>query len=160
VIHAQIRGEETIPEALRGKFPAVMEALARRMTYLALRLQQKIVTEKLSGQVLAHRSGKLAGSIVAYPAEEVGTRLVARVEGATPPAQYGIVHEFGGAKTYVINPVNKKALRFMVGGKVVFAKYVFHPPLPKRAFMAPALEEMRDEILESLRQAVGEGLSS
>lgn len=97
---------------LNGRGNAIIEALSTKLTALMLRLQQHIVRDKLSGQVLHHRSGKLAGSIVAYPAQAEGSLLVGKVEGASGPAFYGQVHEMGGRGAYDIYPKNKKALAF------------------------------------------------
>jgi len=101
---------------LSGKGPVFIYALATRLNILMLQLQSHIVRDKLSGQVLHRRTGKLAGSIIAYPAEASGTMLIARVEGAGGPAWYGRVHEFGGDHDYDIFPVNKKALAFFPQG--------------------------------------------
>jgi len=152
--------------ALQVKQDKLVSALLDKMTYLMQRLQQKIVGEKLSGQVLSRRSGRLADSIIAEPAILEGTDIVGRVAWAGGEAWYGKVHEFGGTRDFVINVqasrrewrragvLGKRALRFMLGGKEVFTPYVFHPPLPKRPFMAPSLEEMREEIKEGLRERI------
>jgi hypothetical protein len=101
---------------LSEKAPAVIRALAAKLTLLMLKLQAHIVGDKLNGQVLNRRSGRLAGSIVAYPADVEGTDLVGKVEGAGGPAWYGKVHEIGGKGQYDIYPVNKKALAFFPQG--------------------------------------------
>ena len=101
---------------LQLKGPKIIKAIATRLTLLMLKLQQHIVRDKLSGQVLHRRTGKLAGSIVAYPAEVSGTTLIGRVEGAGGVAWYGRVHEYGGTHDYDIYPVNKKALAFFPQG--------------------------------------------
>jgi hypothetical protein len=106
--------------------------------------------------VLNHLSGKLAGSVHADPTVYDGEFLRAYVYAAGGPAWYGKVHEYGGQSAYVILPVTKKALRFLVGGKEVFAKSVLHPPLPQRAFMSPSLEENQDEMVQSLQETINE----
>lgn len=150
--------DQRIVAALKIKAPQIISALVRKLTILMIRLQRRIVTEKLSGQVLHHRTGKLAGSIVAHPAEVRGSTISASVTGAggsMAAGGYGRVHERGGTRAYEIVPVNKQALRFMLGGKEVFAKSVTHPPLPARPFMRPAIEEMKNEIISELQQTVG-----
>ena len=139
---------------VQSKGNQLIDALQNKMSYLMILLQQKIVREKLSGQVLKHRSGKLAGSIVAYPATLEEGEIIGKVEGAGGPAWYGRVHEFGGSSSYPIVAVNKKALHFFIGSKEVFAKRVLHPPLPQRAFMAPSLAEMKPEIVNGLAETV------
>jgi len=143
-------------ENMRKRGPKIIAALAQRLTLLMFKLQRKIQTEKLQGQVLHHRSGKLFGSIHATPAKVEGTKLVGQVSGAGGPAWYGQVHENGGTRAYVILPVNKKALKFVMGGKDIFAKRVNHPPLPQRSFMASSLAEMREEIITSVQQTARE----
>ena len=150
--------DSRIVTALRSKGGKIVTALASKMTSLMIRLQRKIVVEYLSGQVLHHKSGILAGSVTAHEAQVNGNSIIAWVDSSAGAAFYGKVHENGGEKAYVIYPRDKKALRFMMGSKEVFAKYVFHPPLPKRAFMKPALEDMRIEIVEGLAESLGEAI--
>ncbi|MDQ3540842.1 MAG: HK97 gp10 family phage protein, partial [Chloroflexota bacterium] len=70
-------------------------------------------------KVLApHKSGHLRRSITAEPARFSGGTVTARYGTATPYAR--AVEE--GRRGF--GPVNRKALRFMAGDKVVFAKYV------------------------------------
>lgn len=128
--------------------------LMAKMNRLVLLLQAKIVGEKLSGQVLQHRTGKLAGSIRVQLAKVEGDAVIAGVQGAGGPAFYGAVHEFGGRGPYTIQPVNKKALRFMMGGKAVFAKMVRHPALPERSFMRSAANEMKEQIQTEIASVV------
>jgi len=136
--------------------PRMVAALTEKINALDVALQRKIQTEKLSGQVLTARSGKLRDSIRALPVVESGTDLVGEVKGAGGVAPYGRVHEYGGRGPYTIVPVKAKALRFMVGGKVVFARMVNHPPLARRSFMRVSLEEMAPEIVAGLRATVAE----
>lgn len=145
--------QRAVSKLLKERSAKVNSLVARVMTELMLRLQQHIQRDKLQGQVLKHRSGKLTGSIIAHPATVSGHVITASVTGAGGPAWYGRIHEEGGRKTYVIYPTNKLALRWLVGGKPRFAAYVFHPPLPKRPFMAPSLEDMRAEIVSRIKDA-------
>lgn len=108
--------ERMLVARLNGRAPTIIRSVATRLTRLMLLLQRHIVRDKLSGQVLHRRSGKLAQSIVAYPTEASGTELQGRVEGASGPAWYGRVHEFGGTHEYEIHPVNGRALAFFAEG--------------------------------------------
>lgn len=101
---------------MAAREPRIISALSRRMTMLMLRLQEYVVREKLSGQVLHRRSGKLAGSVRALPAAIEGSQLVGRVLAGGGPAHYGKVHEFGGRTAYEILPVRKRALAFFPQG--------------------------------------------
>lgn len=142
----------------------MLESIRVRMNQLLIQLQAKIVGEKLQGEVLQHRSGKLGKSIVLDPANGavvIGDQVVGSVIGATPPAGYGIVHEKGGINAYEIVPVSKKVMMFYsAGGAKRFAKRVLHPPLKQRSFMASTLEEMRARITAGIQEAAVEGLAS
>jgi hypothetical protein len=108
--------DQKVASWLAGRGPVVVRVLTQRLTLLMLKLQQHIVREKLSGQVLHRRTGKLAGSIATVPITVDGTTLIGKVVGASGPAWYGRVHEFGGESAYEIFPVNKKALAFFPQG--------------------------------------------
>jgi hypothetical protein len=110
------RTQEAAEEAIARKAAKMVPALLSEMTRLMLLLQKKIVGEKLQGQVLAHRTGKLSRSIKALKAFSDGERIVGVVEGAGGPAWYGQVHEFGGKTSYLILPKYKKALAFFPQG--------------------------------------------
>lgn len=156
--------------ALEVKNQRLITALVDRMTFLMTKLQQKIVTEKLSGQVLNRRSGTLAGSITNPEAHVDGTTITGSLQWGGGPAWYGRVHEFGGTRGYAINPIYSRAQQRKIGkgtlapfkvlrfisksGQVVFAPYVFHPALPKRSFMESSLEEMKGEIISGLKSAI------
>ena len=99
------------------KRPAMIKELASTMDTLMLELQQR-VQQKLSGQVLEHRSGKLLGSVEKRPIQVTESAVSGRVTAAGGPAFYGRVQEKGGTRTYDILPKNKKALAFFPGGSV------------------------------------------
>lgn len=80
-------------------------------------------------------------------------------------APYARIHELGGkTKPRVIRPRTRKALKFNLKGKVVFAKRVNHPGsrIPKRPHMAPslkralpAIEKVYEGLIdEAIRKAV------
>jgi hypothetical protein len=59
------------------------------------------------------------------------------------PKPYARIHEFGGTtKPHVIEPRNAKALRFIIGGRVVFARRVHHPGsrITEKRFTRNAIE--------------------
>jgi hypothetical protein len=58
-------------------------------------------------------------------------------------------------------PVNKKALRFIIDGKVIFAKKVTVTRGTKeRSFMRSSLAELKSDILDGLQQTVYSVLSA
>jgi hypothetical protein len=151
--------DERLASSLRSKGPQVIQAVLRKMNVLMLELQAKIVGEKLQGQVLAHRTGKLAGSIRVVPAVVQGTSVVGEVQGGGGPAFYGRVHEYGGtfdipAHERKIGAVQGKMKARLNTGMVRAHTAVF----PERSFMRTSLEEMREQIFTGLTQAVNEEL--
>jgi hypothetical protein len=142
---------------LAGILPRMAEAIRMKLDQLDARLQRKIQTEKLrGGNPLHQRSGKLINSIRMIPATIEGHQVEGRVEGAGGVAWYGKIHEDGTFMAYEIVPLNKKALAFMLNGKMVFARRVVHPAFPPRPFMRPAAEEMHDEFITELQRTADE----
>lgn len=108
--------DQRLLSALKARSEPLISALTMKMGYLMLRLQQHIVNTKLSGQVLAHRSGKLAGSVRALPVVRKGDVLESGVTAGGGPVTYARVHEEGGTSEYVILPKTKKALAWFPQG--------------------------------------------
>lgn len=133
---------------MRGKTDAWTQQMLNKANYLMLLLQQKIVGEKLSGQVLNQRSGTLAAAVEVVPAEVSGDVLSAGVVAGSGPAWYHAVHEYG---PHTIVPVEKKWLHWEMNGKRFFAKQV---TIPERKTIKPALDEMYDEIVEGMAEAL------
>ena len=190
--------QETI-EKVQQYFPRLVIEWTKTIDGKSIKMQAKVVSEKLQGQVLQHRSGKLANSIRVIPSQLEGGVISGGVEGAGGPAWYGVVQERGGTRAYDIRPVNKQALAFIPSGSGlslgeqrtitrgirtrsgpltqrqaarqvqaraqfteaggVVVKVVHHPPLPKRPFLQPVLDEMRGEIFEALQAATTKVLS-
>jgi len=146
-------------ETLQRAGPGVLAALVRAIEFLDLDFQRYVVTQKLQGQVLHHRSGKLASSVRVLPVTQQGAFVSGGVSAGGGVAWYGRLHEFGGRAAYEIRPRNAKALRFEIGGSVVFRRRVLHPPALERSFMRSSIEEKRNFIAEKLREAVVEGLA-
>lgn len=103
--------DKRVVATLRAKGPQIIAGIESTLEGLMLELQATVV-RKLSGQVLAHRSGKLAGSINMEPIRREGSWIVGRVTGAAGPAFYGKIQEKGGTREYEIKPVHKQALAF------------------------------------------------
>jgi HK97 gp10 family phage protein len=67
-----------------------------------------------------------------------------------------------GTRPHLIEPVNAKVLAFKMQGvpETVFATHVHHPGTQAQPFMAPAVEDLRDEILSNIERALREELSA
>jgi hypothetical protein len=143
-------------QLMREKGPRLVNVLATKMNVLLFQLGAYVQTEKLSGQALNPRTGKLRASVHAIPVSVQGTKLVGAVEAAGGPAFYGVVHESGGTREYEIRAVKARALAFIVGSKQRFAKSVIHPPIKQAAFMRPSLDENAEHIRSELQKSVDE----
>jgi hypothetical protein len=51
------------------------------------------------------------------------------------------IYVVSGTRPHIIRPVRAQALRFTVGGRVVFAKIVYHPGTRANNFLLEALRE-------------------
>jgi hypothetical protein len=142
------------------KGPTLLVLLREKLEIQMIQLQAYIQGQKLSGQVLHQRTGRLKGSVREIPPIIDGARLIGAVEAGSDLLFYGKVHEYGSKGPYAIVPTTKKALRFMLGGKEVFFRRVMHPALPERSFMRSSLEELTPQIREAMRQGLQEALNA
>lgn len=155
-----------VAASLHTRSNNIVAALAERMTSLMSQLQERIQDNYLSGQVLNVQSGQLREGVKVYPTQVEGEEITGRVISET---WYGRIQTEGGTRTYAINPIYTrsesrrigrgtlqpyKVLHFEIGGREIFARYAFRPPLKSRPFMQPALESMKSEIIEGLKDAV------
>ena len=132
----------------------VHDYLLKKVSVLALKLESKIKTQKLSGQVLNVKTGALRRSI-AHQIKDTLTAITAKVF-SSGDVKYAGIHEFGGTtKPHDIVATKAKALHFVMGGKEMFLKRVHHPgsKMPERSFMRSSLSEMQPEIVEALEDA-------
>lgn len=161
MLSVQLVGDKELIARLQSAPEAVRKALVRKSYQLAIALQRKIRTEKLSGQVLNKRTGALQSSIF-YEVTETQYGVIAKV-AAGKDVPYAAIHEYGGTtKPHVIEATKAQALHFHVGGKEVFAKRVNHPGsrMPERSYMRSSLGEMHEQIVEGLTEAVKEGMKA
>lgn len=159
-LEIKLTGGPELIDALEHKGPRIVQVLMSKVNALLFQLQSYIVGQKLSGQMLQRRSGKLAGSIRAVPAILDGANIVGSVEGAGGPAFYGKFFEVesaggtGGTKAHPIFAVKARALRFIWHGNVHFAKSVQHPGFAARPFMTTSLMENAEKIRTELQAAL------
>lgn len=132
---------------------AIREVILKDGPMLAAR-----VRAKLSGEVLKIRSGKLLSSIHNEMVESADS-LYGRVYSTGVP--YARIHEYGGTTSpHDIFPRNAKALRFLMGGRVVFSRHVHHPGsvIPERSYLRSSLTEMYDQIQNDMKEAMKRSL--
>jgi len=145
---------------VRSRMSVLREALRIKMNGLMLMLQAHIVGQKLSGQMLHHRTGKLIDSVRLNPAEATATEneVAGGVSAGGGPAWYAKLLQ-DGTRAHEIVPVNKKALAFLLDGKQVIVRRVMHPGTKPFPFMTESAEETREQILAGLQSAANGALS-
>ena len=138
---------------------ALLDAVRDKVADLQQRLLAK-VEANLSGEVLQTRSGALKASVAA--SIDVGAdEFVATITSDGVP--YAAIQEYGGhTAAHDIVPVKARALAFAGSGGTVFARRVHHPGsvVPARAPFGSALEALRSEIGDGLKQAVAAALGA
>lgn len=106
----------------------------------------------LSGRVLKVRSGALRDSIGSRP-----TLDGVEIYQDASEAPYGPVFEYGVDHSWRIEPQDPKGvLRFEVDGRVIYAKYVTHPPQEARPFLSRGVEEKLPAVKALIDQTVKE----
>lgn len=138
---------------------AVSVALADKADALRAALEAQVIAN-LSGEVLKPRSGALIDSI-SSDIDDDGSGVTATVESSDVP--YAAILEYGGkTAAHDIIATKARALAFIAGGTLRFAKLVHHPGSTIRAFayMGTALDALQDDIEGGLKDAVLEALGA
>ncbi len=156
----QFDGLDTVENRLLG-IPAKVQAVLISKIDIFTALAQRDVQGNLTGGVLNQRSGKLLRSVQVTPARVVSPGVVSGAVGTDdndPAFVYGIVHEKGGVKAYLIKAKSAKALAFTAGGQTVFAKSVMHPPAKKRSWIGPVADILKSQFSAEMAEAINEVL--
>lgn len=135
--------------------PKLEQANLKAMQRSVLRVLRRAM-QNLTGRFLRVRTGRLRSSLTAR-AFVSGNEVVGLV-GTN--VFYGRIQEEGVPHPWPIVPRHKKALRFTVGGKVVFATHVMHPGLKPRPWLSTAASESKQEILEEFRKAAASAIGA
>lgn len=157
MLNIQISGDQALIARLQAMPDAVRKKLLAKVTSLAFQLERKIKGDKLSGQVLNVRTGKLRASIHSS-AEQNETSTIGKA-ASSGDVKYAAIHEFGGTINIPEIVARGKALAFMQNGKMAFYKKVaaHTVTMPERSFMRSSLADMKDQIIQEMTEAVREG---
>jgi phage gpG-like protein len=139
-----------LPESLNA-------ALINKSEILANTLVQNIRDDKLSGEVLAEKSGLLKDSIdSAVEDTGEGSSASVFVSGDVP---YAAILEYGGiTKAHIIEATQGKSLAFGWQDKQVFFTHVNHPGsvIAEHSYMRSALDDLEDDITSGFDDALAE----
>lgn len=123
---------------------ALGDAVQRGLTTALVKVANYAVANKLTGQVLNQRTGRLISSVQSsVRVSGSGTRVTGRIGSVF----YGRVHEFG-ATIEVNSPVN-------LGGDIGW-RYLKTVTLPPRPWLGPSLDENKDQIAADIKGAIRE----
>lgn len=149
MFRGSVTGGRETAKKLRGEAKQVREAVRKTMGRLVLELMVKVKRDKLSGQALNVRTGRLRRSITQRI--EVHGTTIEGVVGTN--VEYGKFHEYGlGLK--VKDELKKQREGFKAG--LTANKPLSADNLPPGSFLRSALKEMKPRIREEFRQAVKE----
>jgi hypothetical protein len=157
----RVIGAESVVLSLTKLKSSVIQNVSEAVYLSGVALQRRVVQQKLRGQVLKRRTGRLAGSIALDPQDR------ARVSGTTVSIQvgtnvkYGIAWELGAViPPHIIQARYAKAL-FWKGAKHP-VRQVNMPgrTMQPRPFLRPALEELRPLIRQKIQAAIARGMKS
>lgn len=159
MIKGAVVGDDRVKQFIGTRFPVVEKALYRTMSRIVIKFARKVKEEKLSGQVLKNRTGRLRRSI-APNVYGSGTTIIGEV-GTN--VEYAAAHEYGFHGTVTV----KEHLRMMTKAfgrlvrnphKIKVSRHQAQRNLPERSFLRSVLEEMRPEIRQDLENALVEAV--
>jgi phage gpG-like protein len=162
VIGLQITGSEQVIANLGAMTGKIRTAARSSLDAWAVELAGYIKAEKLSGQVLNRRTGRLSSSVHPVTGIESGTSVSAGAGGGAG-VPYAKIHEYGGMiPAHVVAAINAKALAFTVNGVMRFAKSVQIPDvtMPERSYMRSALKDEAPDGIAQLKAAIAEAVAS
>lgn len=158
IINIVVKGDTELIAKFKSMPATVHAALLQKVYELSLKLEAHVKKNKLSGQVLNRKSGRLVRSI--------GSRVLNTAEAVfgivfqSADVPYGAIHEYGGKTgAHLIVPKRAKVLAFTKAGSQVFATKVNHPgsKFPSRSYMRSSLREMSSEISLGMKEAIVKG---
>ena len=152
MIRVEVKGDKETAATFKRAAQKAPAAMLTAMRRIVLILERHVKKEKLTGQVLNVRTGKLRSSIT-HRVEQSGNETTGRVG---TPVEYARIWELGGTiPAHTIVPKTAKVLRFVIQGRVVFCKRVEQPSrrVGARPYLKPSVEENRQRILRELGDA-------
>lgn len=153
-ITAEVTGVQDVLGWVRDLPDRIRQEGLASMEDLVAGLVSYTINDKLAGQVLTRRAGRLASSI--FGSAVVSGDLVVGTLGSKG-VPYAAIQEYGGQTgPHDIMPTAARALSFIWHGDRVFFSHVNHPgsKIPENSYLRSTLLDMHDVILEELREGV------
>ncbi|WP_208448829.1 hypothetical protein [Burkholderia cenocepacia] len=155
---AQVKGESQVIARIGRIVPNVRNALVQRVQRLVIALQVHVVADKLSGQVLNVRTGRLRRSV-----NQAVTATDTTITGVvSTPVEYAPAHEYGFQGVVTVKAHLRqvtvawgKPLATPVNATV--REHTMKMKLPEKSFLRSALADQREDILRGIREGAAEG---
>lgn len=143
MIDVELVGGDAVIAKLDAMPTRLHDELKKGIGKLAFNLAKKVQNEKLRGQVLNYKSGRLWNSIGNVVADEGDT-----ISGiVSTPVKYGRAHEYGFRGTVTVKEhMRRQTMAFgrpMEPKQVTVAAHQTKMNLPERSFLRSALREFQ-----------------
>ncbi len=162
MIGLNIVGTEQVLEKLGTVTAKVRIAAKSSLDAWATELAGYIKAEKLSGQVLNRRSGKLSRSVYPYKPADTGTAISGGARAGLD-VPYAKLHEYGLQRNIVVSAHFR--MQTMAWGKpmatpreVLVNQHSSYINAPERSYMRSSLREQAPDGIAQLRAAVKEAI--
>lgn len=143
MIKAELHGDAEVVAKLNSYAPRIREELRVGIGRLALKLARKVQREKLSGQVLKVRTGRLRRSVNDIVVDE-GEKVSGIV---STPVKYAPPHEYGFSGTVTVKEhlrtIKQAFGRAITPRQITVSEHKAKMNLPERSFLRSALAEMQ-----------------
>lgn len=159
MISASLLGAGPALERLRALPDLANTGITRAIVKLGIELQDHVQQDKLSGQVLAVRSGALKSSINAVTAQSAATITTT----VYSDLDYAAAQEYGFSGTVNVRASLRQIKQAF--GRSIAAKTITVSPhsrrmnLPERSFLRSALDDMAPDIGASVDDALREAIT-
>ena len=161
MIKAEIIGADKVLANMAGIFPRVRAAAKQSITRSLLELVAEVKSQKLSGQVLRNRTGRLRRSIHMTGVTDSGNEI-SGVVGTN--VEYAAAHEYGFTGTVTVKAHMRKITQ--AWGKslknprqVSVSSHGRQVNLPEKSFLRSALKEMAPGFIARLQTDINEALT-
>lgn len=158
MIDASVTGDERVVASIRSQYQKVITNVEQSIGRLTLKLLTRVKVNKLSGQVLNVRTGRLRRSIT-YVVNKTPSRITGIV-GTN--VEYARAHELGfsgevSVKAH-LREIKKAWGKDITPRTVEIRAHSRHVNLPEKSFLRSALSDMAPEIIQTLQQSVRQGI--
>lgn len=151
MIKGELIGGEALELRARSFAPNILQRVTQLITRMTLTLLRNVKNDKLSGQVLNVRTGRLRRSIN-YRMEGENTTHVAGYVGTN--VKYGRAQEYGFHGTVSVREhlrMQKKAFgKSIEPVEVTVRAHAMRLNLPERSFLRSALKDLEPELQAAL----------